>query len=54
MNIECPPAMQSAHGQNNNCSTNINVMRATEILPKGIAGRSNKEFRIMKFREKSI
>ena len=33
--------MQSTQGQNNNCSTNINVISATENLHKGIAGRSN-------------
>ncbi|MEA3416206.1 MAG: hypothetical protein U9R02_08645 [Thermodesulfobacteriota bacterium] len=41
MNIEHPPAMQSAHDQNNNYGANINVISATENLHKGIAGRSN-------------
>ena len=47
MNIEHPPAMQSTQGQNNNCSTNINVISTTENLHKGIAGRSNVQHRIL-------
>ena len=47
MNIEHPPAMQSTQGQNNNCSTNINVISTTENLHKGIAGRSNVQHRTL-------
>ncbi len=52
MNIEHPPAMQSIHGQNNNCSTNINVISATENLHKGIAGRSNVQHRTLNGKKK--
>ena len=51
MNFEHPPAMQSTQGQNNNCSTNINVISATENLHKGIAGRSNLQRRMFSWPE---
>ena len=48
LNIEYPPAMQSALGWNNNCGTDINIEALSPINPKALRAGRTRNRRMMK------